>query len=431
MIDYLLSTASTNVEQREEEGVEVAGFRERLCRLRECRGSEAAARAMELIDELEAREVPRDFAYQEPNDLKAIRELSSPVALNECGLSEGTVRDRVLGGWLGRAAGCLLGRPIEGTPLGHKRDDVRRHLEQIDSWPVDGYIGEPMSAIDPALPRPFPGMIRDDDIDYVLLNLLLVEQFGRDWNYENARQLWARHLSHDFVYAAARAAYLNFCLGMMPPLTATWGNPCRQSLGATIRCDTWGWISPGQPSTASEFAHRDARISQTTNGIYSGMFFAALIAAAFVVNDIERLIEIGLGVVPRASRFAEAVRFTAEAWNSCRDWDRAIGLVYNRYSGQYFNAAIINACIVVLGLLSGGGDFERTIVNTVISGFDADCTGATAGSVCGVMLGAFSLPAKWIDPLNDSYETFLAGLGVQRFTDLAERTSAIAVRYLE
>lgn len=425
-----MQVAEININQREEEGVDVRAFRDAFAALTDFDEAGKVAALIRLIDNLEAAPIRADFGYIEPNDLLEIRKLATPLPeLPEC-CSDDEIKDKILGGWLGRASGCLLGKPIEGTPLGYKKNEVRKYLESRDLWPITGYFDrdEPMNAIDPTLPQPFPGMTRDDDIDYVLLNLLVLENHGFDWTSDKALSIWSRHLSYDFIYAAGKAAYRNYCCEMRPPKTATWGNPCRQSLGAMIRCDTWGWVSPGDPVKAAEMAYRDGIISQTTNGIYSGMFFAAMIAAAFVEDNINQLIEVGLSQVPETSRFAEAMRYTVAAWEEHKSSHQAIDAVYERYSQLYFNHAIINACIVLIGLFSGAGDFEKTIIDTVTCGFDTDCTGATAGSICGVISGAALLPAKWVEPLQDTYETFLAGLGVQKISNLAERTARWAVR---
>jgi ADP-ribosylglycohydrolase len=61
-------------------------------------------------------------------------------------------------------------------------------------------------------------------------------------------------------------------------------------------------------------------------------------------------------------------------------------------------APINNATLIVMGLLYGNRDFEKSIVTTVLGGWDADCTGATSGSVAGMMLGANALPDKWMGP---------------------------------
>ncbi len=44
--------------------------------------------------------------------------------------------DRVHGGWLGRAAGCLLGKPVEKIP----REGIRAIAESTGNWPLRGYF---------------------------------------------------------------------------------------------------------------------------------------------------------------------------------------------------------------------------------------------------------------------------------------------------
>lgn len=70
-----------------------------------------------------------------------------------------------------------------------------------------------------------------------------------------------------------------------------------------------------------------------------------------------------------------------------------------------------NAAVTAAGLLYGDGDLGRTICLTVMGGLDTDCTGATAGSAVGAMLGASALPARWTEPLGDTIETYLRAEG--------------------
>ena len=46
------------------------------------------------------------------------------------------IRDRLLGAWLGRAAGCLLGKPVEKIP----RAGIREIAESTGNWPLTGYF---------------------------------------------------------------------------------------------------------------------------------------------------------------------------------------------------------------------------------------------------------------------------------------------------
>jgi len=55
-----------------------------------------------------------------------------------------------------------------------------------------------------------------------------------------------------------------------------------------------------------------------------------------------------------------------------------------------------------------------------MGGWDTDCTGATAGSVLGALLGADRLPAEWIRPLNNRVESIVIGYNDGKITDIAD-----------
>ncbi len=51
------------------------------------------------------------------------------------------------------------------------------------------------------------------------------------------------------------------------------------------------------------------------------------------------------------------------------------------------------------------------ICTTVNCGEDTDCTGATAGSIFGIMHGAKAIPQKWIDPIGRGIKTIAINCG--------------------
>ncbi|GAA3501272.1 hypothetical protein GCM10019016_083790 [Streptomyces prasinosporus] len=59
-------------------------------------------------------------------------------------------------------------------------------------------------------------------------------------------------------------------------------------IGALIRADVHGWVSPGAPRRAAALARKDAVLSHTGNGVYGAMWAAALVAAAFTAPTPRR-----------------------------------------------------------------------------------------------------------------------------------------------
>ncbi|HEY8347013.1 MAG TPA: ADP-ribosylglycohydrolase family protein, partial [Symbiobacteriaceae bacterium] len=400
------------LKQAEEEGKEVAAYRRRWEEAAASGADLTALRelAREIMDEVEALPSPTDPL--EPSELSAIEALcpGGGDAGTLPRFSRDELLDRLKGAWLGRAAGCLLGKPVEKVP----REGIRAILEATGRWPLDRYftaVGLPpeVEARYPwnrksrlnSLEENIVCMPEDDDLNYPMLNLHVLEEHGRDFTTENIAQAWLQMLPVLTVFTAERIAYMNLLLLKEPPETAMYRNPYREWIGAQIRGDIFGWINPGRPREAAAMAWRDARLSHVKNGIYGEMFVAATLAGAFVARDVREAVEMGLAQIPPGSRLAEAIRFALSLPEREATWEGAVDRIYERYGHYHWVHTINNAALLVAALIYGEGDYERTICNAVMGGWDTDCNGATVGSVIGVMLGASKLPAKWIAPLNN------------------------------
>lgn len=379
-----------------------------------------------LYDRLDESLLRQDWPYEEPSGLE---DVLSAAAGTEVGERPGlrVLRDRVHAAWLGRCAGCNLGKPVEG---GWGREKLRRYLELAGAYPLNDYI----PALDP-MPDEFTlhpswrdatrghvhGMARDDDTDYTMLALRLLEKHGLNFASADVGAEWLLSLPFHMVYTAERVAYRNLIYGMAPPSTATYHNPYREWIGALIRGDMFGYVSPGDPGAAARLAFHDAALSHTANGIYGEMWSAALVAAAFSARSAQEALEAALRVVPVRSRFAEAVRTTMGAYSDGVSWDEAMSSMEQRLAGYHWVHAINNAEVVAAALL-WGTDFSRTIGLAVEAGLDTDCTGATAGSVFGALHGTAAIPGHWVDPLENSIHSAIFGFEGLQITDLVDRT---------
>lgn len=350
------------------------------------------------------------------------------------------LEDRVLGGWTGRMAGCLLGKPVEKIP----REGIRAILQSIDEWPLSQYFtaeGVPSEVTDryawnrasrpTSMRENIVCMPEDDDINYSMLNLHVLETCGDAFDTDDIATIWLQMMPVLTVFTAERVAYDNLLAYLVPPETALHRNPYREWIGAQIRADVWGWVRPGDPSQAAELAFRDGRLSHTGNGLYGEMFVAAMIAAAYVTDDVVGIIERGLEVVPQDGRFAEAIRFALGLPQATDEWDTAVDMLYERYGHYYWVHTINNAALLTAALIYGAGDFEKTICLAVMGGWDTDCNGATAGSIIGTMLGSDAIPVEWSAPLDNRVRSSVKGFDNSSIDDLARRTVAqIPERYV-
>lgn len=336
-------------------------------------------------------------------------------------------RARVLGAWQGRAAGCVLGKPVEKIP----REGIRAIAEATGNWPIRGWftakglppeIGERWpwnrrSAVN-SLAENVDGIPEDDDLNYPLLALSVLERHGRGFTTEDAAKLWLDELPAGRTFTAERVAYRNLLDGLEPPDTATYRNPFREWIGALIRADVYGWVNPGDPATAAEYAWRDARLTHTANGVYGAMFVAAMCAQSLVAESVREIVEAGLSVVPGKSRLAEAVRLAVRDATEERDAERVIDRLHARHGHLHWVHTINNAAVVAAALVHGDGDFTASIAMAVAAGWDTDSAGATVGSVVGALNGG--VPGQWT--MRNSLASSLTGFDGIGLDELADRT---------
>ncbi|MGH3312060.1 MAG: ADP-ribosylglycohydrolase family protein [Streptomyces sp.] len=405
------------------------------------------ALAGRLLDELAL--LPSPSAATEPTDLAAIKAACPTWPAPSAGEAEGNpppgqgLRARLEAGWLGRAAGCLLGKPIEKLPLA----GIRELAPAIGNWPLERWFTEVGLPADTAARWPWnrrsrptslaeniDGMPEDDDLNYPLLGLLLLERHGTGFSTADVAKLWLEELPAGRTFTAERVAYRNLLDGLDPPHTARHHNPFREWIGAQIRADIFGWTHPGDPAAAAELAWRDATLTHTANGVYGEMFVAAVVAAAAGgTADAATCLRTGLSVVPERSRLARAVRFgmdaaLAEPTGTAAGFDSVVDRLHDTYGHHHWVHVLPNAALLAAALTHAGGDFTGSICRAVAGGWDTDSNGATAGSVAGLLAGSpGALPARWTAPLRNRLATTVGGLDGIGFDTLAERTTALAV----
>ena len=392
----------------------------------------ARAQAEAILTELAARP-PADPAA-EPSDLAAIRALRpAPVALPAVRLTRAEYADRLHGAWLGRAAGCLLGKPVEKVP----RQGIRALLDSTGRWPLRAYFTAVGLAPEVAAAHPWNAgsrttslaehiteMPEDDDLNYALLNLGVLERRGEHFTTDDVAQAWLQSLPVLTTFTAERVAYRNLLDYREPPETAWHRNPYREWIGAQIRGDVFGWTRPCRPQDAAELAWRDARLSHTANGIYGEMFVAALLAALPACTDLLGAVAAALAEIPATSRYAGAVRRAADVASAEPDWERVVDVLAADHGRRHWVHVLNNAALVVAALVHGRGDFARSICAVVMGGWDTDSNGATVGSVLGLAVGARQLPEPWVAPLRNRLRSSLKGFDGIGFDALATRTLA-------
>lgn len=385
----------------------------------------------------------RTWQNGEPSTLPEIfQQRPAANAIPDKKISESTIKQKIKGGWLGRTAGCLLGKPLEGylTVNFEKNQTI---LQAINAFPPTEYLtGRQIKEVIELAGHSLPEWltpetdffaenirygVRDDDTDYSILGLIYLEKWGHKITPDKIGEEWLRRLPYYEVYTAERVAYRNLILGIKPPETATFWNPYREWIGAQIRADTFGWVSPGNPETAAKLAFADAALSHVKNGIYGEMWIAAMLAGAFITSDLQQIIQIGLSQIPGNARLTQTIHEVIQmAAVNGDNWKQTVAEIWQKFGHYHPVHTINNAALVAAALLHGNADFTRSIGIAVAGGWDTDCNGATVGSILGVVLGANALPQKWITPLNNRIHSAVRGFENVLISDLAERTYRVS-----
>ncbi|MGM7669103.1 ADP-ribosylglycohydrolase family protein [Microbacterium sp. A93] len=390
---------------------------------------ELRALARTVLDELQRLQTPSADEPDEWSDIVALLPAAAPAS------ADSVAFDRVHGAWLGRSAGCLLGKPVEKIP----RDGIEEIARATGNWPIQTYftaVGLPTEVAQrwpwnrrsapTSLVENIDGMPEDDDLNFPILALDLLETHGENLTTEDVAQAWLAALPAGRVFTAERAAYRNILDARPVPETATHHNPFREWIGALIRADVHGWAHPGDVRAAAASAWTDARLSHARNGIYGEMWAAALCSASLVAGSADEALDAADTVVPPASRLADAVRLGRKTGRSLAAGlltaDSALDVLHAAFEGMHWVHTLNNAALAACALQAYGDDFGAAIALAVAGGWDTDSVGATVGSVVGGLVGADGIGEAWTTPLKDRIATSMPGGAERSIRELAERT---------
>jgi hypothetical protein len=300
-------------------------------------------------------------------------------------LSLEELENKIRGGWAGQMIGVTYGAPTEFRFLGKINDQPR-------NWK----------------PEELKGALDQDDLYVEMTFADVMDRLGLDATTEQYGEAFKD--SKYRLWHANLAARRLLRRGVKAPLS---GNP-RHNLHANdidfqIESDFIGLMCPGLPRAAQDFAERVGHVMNYGDGVYGGVFFGGMYAAAFFEKDPRKVVEAGLAAIPPGSKYAQVIR-DALKWSAENpDWKETWQLIEDKWDKddpcpagalRPFNIdAALNGAYVALGLLYGKGDFDRTMEVAMRSGQDSDCNPSSAAGILGVMLGYKRIPAKWTAPL--------------------------------
>jgi len=349
-------------------------------------------------------------------------------------MSQSGLLERIRAAWQGRISGCQLGKPVELVSMTQGFDALQDYLLKAQALPLRDYVPVVEGAIPEALTRSCKGQLvrsePDDDINYSVLALQMLEEKGAALETVDVARSWLRSLPVAWTFTAERAAFKillaraneYFALGSEPGFDVLdcSDNEWNDWIGAQIRADVYGWVCPGQPALAAKLASCDAALSHRGEGVYGAAFVAALGAAIPTADSLESAIDEALNTIPSDSDCAAAVGFAREQAGN----GEGAATIRSRYAELPPVHTVNNLALVVWALLTHRDDFGAAIGEVVTAGWDTDCNGATVGGLWG--LQGKPIPEQWTAPWRGKVAVTLGGVGELDLDSLVARTSAVA-----
>jgi len=329
----------------------------------------------------------------------------------------------------------MLGKALEVLSATAGRDALDAYLAKADALPLRDYVPHlqdaPKLVLEGSCRGRFASSLPDDDINYSVLALELLETHGPDLTTEDVARAWVNRLPAGMTFTAERAAYRRllgegsqwFGLGEAPPgfdLSRCSDNEYNDWIGAQIRADVYGWVAPGNPDLAARLASVDASLSHRGDGVYGAVLVAAWGASIPTEPDLGAALDIALERIPSDSRASAAIALGRELAASRRGPEA----IHERYAELSPVHTLNNLALVVWALLSHPDDFDAAIGEVVAAGCDTDCNGATVGGLWA--LQGKPIPEHWTSPWRGRIGVTLAGIAELQLEDLVARTVSVA-----
>ncbi len=299
--------------------------------------------------------------------------------------------NKMKAGWVGQMVGVGWGAPTEF----HAQNRMLRQ-DEVPQWKPE-----------------MVNQFNQDDLYVEMTFLRTLELHGLTAHIRQAGIDFAN--SGYPLWHANRNGRDNLRIGIAPPDS---GHPAfnrhADDIDYQIEADFAGLIAPGLPNTVIQLGEVFGRLMNYGDGLYGGQFVGGMYAEAFFETDMNKIIAAGLACIPADSQFAECIRDTVQ-WHkaSPSDWEATWKKINDKYQtnpdyrqfscnkGNFNIDAKINGAYIVMGLLYGQGDPEKTITISMRCGQDSDCNPSNAAGILFTTIGFEQLPDVYksaIDP---------------------------------
>ncbi|MHC4356536.1 MAG: ADP-ribosylglycohydrolase family protein, partial [Planctomycetota bacterium] len=260
-------------------------------------------------------------------------------------MSAETLEDKIHGGLMAQLLGNLNG-------LAHENK----------------YYNEPgnVTQYTPALPD---GARTDDDTDIEWVYILGMQRAQTAMLApEQITELWKKHINQR-IWCSNLYVRRLMDIGIDPPLTGSlvlnpWAN---FNISGQFVCESFGLVAPAMPQTAGRIGLNYTHVSIDGEPAQTTQLFTAMIATAFLTDDIDSIINAGVDCVDPASALGPIIK-DVRRWHKehSDDWRTTRRLVRNKYTlyesrTRNQNGYELCTAATVASLLYGDGDLVETL----------------------------------------------------------------------
>jgi hypothetical protein len=329
-------------------------------------------------------------------------------------LTPAVLKDKIAGGWAGKMIGVTYGAPTEFAAQGKIYEDTIR-------W----------------TPADIRGSLWQDDLYVQLTFLMTMDQYGMNAPAKKFQEMFAK-AGYPLWHANVQARK-NYYDSIFPPAS---GSPefniHADDIDFQIEADYIGFMCPAMPQQVISLCDKIGHIMNYGDGVYGGIFVAALYSEAFFSDNIPVIIENALKSIPSESEYAQIIRDVIQLHSHYPiDWKIAWKELEAKWgnedicgAGSNFNIdAKLNGAYIVMGLLYGEGDPMKTLEISTRCGQDSDCNPSNALAVLGVMQGFSNLPVEMKNGVKAICDSTFINTNYS-FNKAVDRTYAYALDFI-
>lgn len=338
------------------------------------------------------------------------------IITDKFSMNEDEIIDKIKGGMLGQTVGVTWGAATEFGALGRMLSDS----EVPPTFDVNGVFGQD----DIYVEVPFMDAMNDNGVNCSW------KIFG-DYFKTTSFPLW-----HANVVGRE-----NLLKGIDAPASGHYSvNSHCDDIDWQIEADFAGQVCPNMPMAAVDIAWRAGHVMNYGDGVYGGVFMAAMHSAAFTAASVDEIVAAGLSAIPKESKYRQVMDDVIAWKNQGKTWQETWQALQTKWgntdrcpdgNGTVFNIdSKLNSAYVLIGLLFGNGDLEQSMQIAMQCGQDSDCNPSSAGGILGNWLGETNIPDKWKKDLiktgmNFAYTTYDYNKIIDINIDLAKKVLAM------